>query len=148
MIIPLERRDINCYSDSYGYRRCSRTGWSNWGRWVVLGLVILVFLAFVSCLCLSSRRRRRRGARPMYGTGWMAPGPAPPYNAPNPTYNPPPGGNVQYAHYGNSGPPPPDYSSRPAGQGEYAPPPGPPPGQQTGVEMPKPTHGNQGYEMR
>ncbi|KAJ8064145.1 hypothetical protein OCU04_006499 [Sclerotinia nivalis] len=40
--------------------------------------------------CLNSRRRRRQGIQPMYGTGWMA--------------KPPP-----YGHY-NYGPPPPIYT--------------------------------------
>jgi len=73
-----------------------RSSWYFWGRWLFAGIVIafiLVVLVFISCV--NSRRRRKRGLAPRYGTGWMAP-----------------------AHkYGNNGggyvPPPPQYSATP-----------------------------------
>jgi len=56
-------------SDIYGncYSR-----WDTWGRWVALVVVVVGFilLAFLFS-CYNSRRRRRRGMAPMYGTGWM-----------------------------------------------------------------------------
>jgi len=58
------------YRNGYCYRRSS---WSSWGRWVLAGIAIFFFfLMLLSCLCIS-RRRRTRGVKPMYGTGWMAP---------------------------------------------------------------------------
>ncbi|KXL42916.1 MAG: hypothetical protein FE78DRAFT_72975 [Acidomyces sp. 'richmondensis'] len=57
----------SCY---YGYD-CYNSAWYNWGRWVVLGAVILgAFLIFFLCACITARRRRRMGYRPYYGTGW------------------------------------------------------------------------------
>lgn len=68
-------RDYRCGSGQY-YRNgyCYRNRWNSWGRWLVAALAVgLFFLVIVSCLTLS-RRRRRRGVQPMYGTGWMAGG--------------------------------------------------------------------------
>lgn len=49
------------------------TKWSLWGRWVLLGAVIFVVLAFGLCCVCMARRRRRKGAKPMKGFGWAAP---------------------------------------------------------------------------
>ncbi|KAK7431118.1 hypothetical protein QQZ08_002399 [Neonectria magnoliae] len=68
-------RDYRCGSGRY-YRNgyCYRSRWNSWGRWLVAGLAIGLFLlVLLSCLAIS-RRRRRRGVQPMYGTGWMAGG--------------------------------------------------------------------------
>ncbi|KAF0332548.1 hypothetical protein GQ607_000564 [Colletotrichum asianum] len=59
------------YCNAYGcYERSS---WYYWGRWVlaavVLGIAILILVALG---CVSSRRRRKRGMSPFYGTGWMS----------------------------------------------------------------------------
>jgi hypothetical protein len=40
----------SCYYN-YGDRRCYNSGWYNWGRWVLLGLIVLFF--FLTLLCLS-----------------------------------------------------------------------------------------------
>jgi len=91
--------------DSYGncYSR-----WNTWGRWVALAVVVIAFilLAFLFS-CYNSRRRRRRGMAPMYGTGWMGGNwgnkppvgqqygagggyyPNPPYGGAAPPYEPP-----------------------------------------------------------
>jgi energy-coupling factor transporter transmembrane protein EcfT len=39
-----------CYTDSYGRRRCYRSAWDNWVRWVVLAVVVIgFFLLFMMC---------------------------------------------------------------------------------------------------
>ncbi|KAM3075755.1 hypothetical protein ACMFMG_007881 [Clarireedia jacksonii] len=64
--------DYDC--DYYG--RCYST-WNSWGRWVALAVIVVAFILLAFALsCVNSRRRRRRGMAPMYGTAWMAP---PPY---------------------------------------------------------------------
>ncbi|PMD32539.1 hypothetical protein L207DRAFT_518462 [Hyaloscypha variabilis F] len=59
----------NGYTDFNG--NCN-SRWNTWGRWVALAVIIVIFLilAFL-CSCYNTRRRRRRGMAPMYGTGWM-----------------------------------------------------------------------------
>jgi len=75
--------------DQYGY--CTNSTWSSWGRWVALVVIIAFFIIVAFLLsCIQSRRRRRVGMQPMYGTGWMAK--PPPYGQhqqyyPNQTYN-------------------------------------------------------------
>jgi len=57
------------YNNYYGNSR-----WGNWGRWVLLAVIIAVALiAFFLVSCLNARRRRKQGVTPMYGTSWMAP---------------------------------------------------------------------------
>jgi len=70
------------------YGDCYYSTWDSWGRWVLLGgvLVFVFFLAFI-LTAVRSRRRRRAGLQPYYGTGWIA-GRAPVYN--NPGYYGPP----------------------------------------------------------
>jgi len=59
----------NC--DSNGY--CYYSSWNSWGRWVALvGVVIFFLFLALSFSCINSRRRRRRGLMPVYGTGWLA----------------------------------------------------------------------------
>jgi len=143
----LTARQFGC---GYGYHYSSSTGrcvpdggsWYDWGRWVLAGIVILVFILTLLLLARNTRRRRRNGIPPLRGTGWMAPGPAPPYQPP-PQYStsPPvyPQGTGQKfspndGYYGqqqgiplqsppNAYQPPQQY-----GGDTYAPPPGPPPG--------------------
>lgn len=100
------------YCDIYG----CYSNWDTWGRWVALGVIVvcILLLAFL-CSCYNSRRRRRRGMAPMYGTGWMASGP--------------PGGQ----QYGHTAPPGVYYSHEPY-NGGAAPPYSPP--------LPKQTTGN------
>ncbi|KAH8884517.1 hypothetical protein GQ53DRAFT_396230 [Thozetella sp. PMI_491] len=83
---------------------CYPSAWYGWGRWVLAGVVVVVFIICLASLaCINSRRRRRQGLAPRYGTGWMAP--APKYeNNPN--------------GYNNYAPPPPQYSQQPMG-GQY-----------------------------
>ncbi|RCI15602.1 hypothetical protein L249_3625 [Ophiocordyceps polyrhachis-furcata BCC 54312] len=77
----LLRRYVECV-DGICRRRST---WSDWGR------------------CIA-RRRRRRGAQPMYGTGWMAPpGKYGDHNMNNGYYGPPPPQQLQ--PYGGGGPP-------------------------------------------
>jgi hypothetical protein len=81
------------YSCTYGtdiYGNCYNSTWNTWGRWVALVVVVVAFIilaflfSYVALLflssnslltpinrCYNSRRRRRRGMAPMYGTGWM-----------------------------------------------------------------------------
>jgi hypothetical protein len=76
----------NGYTDFNG--NCN-SRWNTWGRWVALAVIIVIFLilaflcSYVPYLsvptfllttinrCYNTRRRRRRGMAPMYGTGWM-----------------------------------------------------------------------------
>jgi len=104
------------------YGQCYST-WSNWGRWVALGVVVV---AFILLAFLFSRRRRRRGMAPMYGTGWMGGNWA----------NKPPAGQ----QYG--GGPGAYYSNEPYHGGAAAPPYSPPvPNQATGTTF----NSNDGY---
>lgn len=114
-LVGLAKREDGCGSGYYrAYdNRCYRySTWSWWGRWVFAGLAVLFILIIFSLLFRNSRRRRRAGQQPMYGTGWMAP--APPYGgAPPPQYTPqdqnnnvypPPAGhkyNQNDGYYGN-----------------------------------------------
>ncbi|KAJ2988935.1 hypothetical protein NUW58_g3721 [Xylaria curta] len=138
----LSKRDICPYSYYYDSSRdlCVRgNGWYWYGRWIFAAVIIgLFFIIFFTWACLNSRRRRRQGQAPMYGTGWMAPqnqyyqNPPQAYNQPPPAYGAPaqsyPMDNryqTTDGHYGqqSSGIEPPKnvYS------GDYAPPSGPPP---------------------
>ena len=57
----------------YGYNYNNNSTWYTWGRWVLFGaLVAAGVLLFLIISCISARRRRKRGAQPFYGTGWMA----------------------------------------------------------------------------
>ncbi|KAF4594568.1 Protein RCR2 [Ophiocordyceps camponoti-floridani] len=106
-----------------------RRPWLNWGIWTFLGLLVVVFLTVFFLFACIARRRRRRGAQPMYGTGWMAPPNK--YGGPEAGYHPqqqqpPPQG------YGQAGfaPPPPAYGQP---QAQYP--------QSTGTNF----HPNDGY---
>ncbi|KYK54342.1 hypothetical protein DCS_06299 [Drechmeria coniospora] len=104
------------YYYNCGYNSvCYSNRWYDWGRWVVVGVVIFViFLVFLTCSCIA-RRRRRRGTQPIYGTGWMAGGKpsgqdGQPMNGYQSGYNPQaygqPGQNAGFA------PPPPAYGNQ------------------------------------
>ncbi|KAK4193365.1 chitin synthesis regulation, resistance to congo red-domain-containing protein [Podospora australis] len=142
-MVDLVKRADGCGTGNYrGYDgRCYRSSnWYWWGRWVFAGISILFVLLIFALLFRNSRRRRRAGQAPVYGTGWMAPGPAPPYGPPPPQYTPqdqtnnniypPPGGhkyNQNDGYYGNQ-PQRPDYAS-PYGS-QY--------GQQEGIQLQQP----------
>jgi len=70
---PVEGLVARAYRCDY-YGRCYNSNWYNWGRWVVAAIAVGIFLLVLFSCLLVSRRRRRRGVQPMYGTGWMAPG--------------------------------------------------------------------------
>ncbi|KAK0745875.1 chitin synthesis regulation, resistance to congo red-domain-containing protein [Schizothecium vesticola] len=140
----------------YGYHYSSSVGgcvrdsgsrWYDWGRWVLAGIVVIFFILSLLLLARNSRRRRRNGVPPLRGTGWMAPGPAPPYSQqpPPPQYSaaPPPQYpqgtgqkfNQNDGYYGQQEgiqlqSPPHSYQppNQPYGGESYAPPQGPPPG--------------------
>ncbi|MCJ1309745.1 hypothetical protein MMC25_003406 [Agyrium rufum] len=45
--------------------------WSNYGRWILFGAVVLgIFFIFLIFSCITARRRRRGGQVPFRGTGW------------------------------------------------------------------------------
>ncbi|KAI0199148.1 chitin synthesis regulation, resistance to congo red-domain-containing protein [Astrocystis sublimbata] len=138
---PLLKRDP-CGSHQHlnyqGY--CVNDSFYGYGRWILAAVIIgLFFATFFLWACINTRRRRRQGVRPMYGTGWMA---APPqYNNNNPNaYNPPPPAYGAQSYpmdnryqpaegaYGqqSTGVEPPKNVY--GGGNEYAPPAGPPPG--------------------
>ncbi|PHH55841.1 hypothetical protein CFIMG_002647RA [Ceratocystis fimbriata CBS 114723] len=131
-----------CYYRNDGFYDCDDSNWHSWGRWVALAVIVVCsIICFMLIACINSRRRRRHGGRPIYGTGWMAP--LPKYSA-----NLPPGHqpyNQNIPQNGYYAPPPPAYGQQPNqawGQpgaiplqqpqptytGDYAPPTGPPPG--------------------
>jgi len=118
-----------CY-DGNGNYTCN-SGWYEWGRWVLLGAIIVASLLFFFLFsCLSARRRKRYGARPMYGTGWAAA----PFGHGAATYNPN-YRNQQQAPTGNFNSPP-TYQQQQGGyygenQGYFG-------GQQTGTELREP----------
>lgn len=95
------RQFYSRYYCRYGYNgdgSCYHNGWGNWGRWVLLGAIILgAVLIGLAFSCFNARRRRRAGLHPRYGTGWATGKPpignaapqysAPPYTAPPPVHN-------------------------------------------------------------
>jgi len=83
-----KRQSYGYDDDCVGYG-CYST-WNSWGRWVALAVIVVAFILLAFALsCINSRRRRRRGVAPMYGTAWMAA--PPPYGQqqqyPNQPYN-------------------------------------------------------------
>ncbi|RYP34935.1 hypothetical protein DL767_004012 [Monosporascus sp. MG133] len=95
--------------------------------------------------CINSRRRRKRGLRPMFGTGWMGGNagnaqhnnahaynnyqhPPPAYGAPQGPSYPMHSQHPNEGYYGQQeGVQQPKNAYAPAGANDYAPPPGPPP---------------------
>lgn len=149
----LERRYQNCGYDFNGNYVCGDSSWNNWVRWVVLALVIIGFiLLFLLFACFTSRRRRRAGQNPYYGTGWAASRPpqghAPaqynqPYysNQPAPPYSPPSNNTYYEGNQGYFGqqngielesPQAAHYPPR-GGDNVYSPPKGPPPKKGDGI---------------
>ncbi|KAI1382186.1 chitin synthesis regulation, resistance to congo red-domain-containing protein [Hypoxylon crocopeplum] len=145
-----------CYGDDYDrYNNCY-SGWYWYGRWIFAAVIIvLVAIVFILWACVNSRRRRRQGLQPMYGTGWMAGKPGPNngyynnpqgYNNPPPAYGAPPGQSypMENQYTGNTFSPSDGYYGQREGvvqppknvynnnnkntTDEYAPPTGPPPG--------------------
>ncbi|EME79977.1 uncharacterized protein MYCFIDRAFT_77778 [Pseudocercospora fijiensis CIRAD86] len=127
-----------CYRNTFGRTVCRGSRWGNWGRWVllavVIGVVLLIALLFA---CISARKRRKNGRKPFYGTGWAARGPVTHatenkpnvyaeqggyYGTQNPSYNPP----AYHGHYPPGGAAQ-DFSGSNAQPGMYRPPQYPPP---------------------
>lgn len=154
--LPLERRQY--YSDGcYGWGCGGNSGWNNWGRWILLALIIGVFLISFLLVCTTNKRRLNRGQQPITGTSWIVPPTyhqseqqyqsqaAPPYN-PNANSDPTAAGYydqsgnfVNTSHHGAG------YSNHQGGYTSndaygpppgdaYGPPPGPPPGH-SNIEM-------------
>ncbi|KAI1814103.1 chitin synthesis regulation, resistance to congo red-domain-containing protein [Poronia punctata] len=146
----LYKRWIDCPSGTHyssRYNGCvDNSPWNGYGRWVFTAVIIaLFFLIFFLWALRNTRRRRRRGTAPLYGTGWMAPNHGQQHNNPH-AYNQ--GYNQQGYNQGYHQPPPaygaqpqPSYPMENYGQqasgveppknvysGDYAPPAGPPPG--------------------
>ncbi|KAI0402809.1 chitin synthesis regulation, resistance to congo red-domain-containing protein [Xylaria palmicola] len=137
----LQKRYTCPYNQYYYNGSCVYgSGWHWYGRWIFTAVIIAVFLLlFFLWACVNSRRRRRQGTRPMYGTGWMAPTqqyynnnnpqayhqPPPAYGAPGQSYPMDNRYQTTDGHYGQqaSGIEPP----KNVYAGDYAPPGGPPP---------------------
>ncbi|KAI9727309.1 MAG: hypothetical protein M1828_006928 [Chrysothrix sp. TS-e1954] len=115
------------YGYGDGYDNYGDSKWDNWGRWVLLvGVVIVVIIIFVVFSFITARRRRRAGARPMMGTGWMAP------QHGNVNYY---GNQPQQPYYSNTWQQPaPPYEGAPGGanQGYYG-------GQENGINLQSPS---------
>ncbi|KAI1433010.1 chitin synthesis regulation, resistance to congo red-domain-containing protein [Xylaria sp. CBS 124048] len=128
-----------------GFRCVRDSTWHWYGRWILAAIVLGLFFVFIFLYaCLKSRRRRRQGMRPMYGTGWMAPnngqyhnnGPQASYNdayrQPPPAYGAPGQAYPMNNQFQNT---PSNYNQQASGveppknvyTGDYAPPAGPPP---------------------
>ncbi|KAI0383779.1 chitin synthesis regulation, resistance to congo red-domain-containing protein [Hypomontagnella monticulosa] len=146
----LAKRQRYCDDDEYlRYGQCY-SAWNWYGRWIFAAVVIVLVLAiFLIWACINSRRRRRAGLQPMYGTGWMAPGQQNAYynnpqgyNNPPPAYGAPPGqsfpmqnqytgttfsrGDGYYGQHEGVEPPKNVYNNT-NNKNDYAPPEGPPP---------------------
>ncbi|KAI2467763.1 chitin synthesis regulation, resistance to congo red-domain-containing protein [Annulohypoxylon bovei var. microspora] len=143
-----QRYCSNGYYDRWG--NCY-SAWNWYGRWIFAAVVVVLILAvFFLWACINSRRRRRQGMQPMYGTGWMAGNQGQNAYHNNPqgySNNPPPAyGQQSYPmqnqytgttfnrdegyygqHEGVVQPPKNVYNNNEGGKTDYAPPEGPPP---------------------
>jgi hypothetical protein len=135
----LQRRDRRrCrYDYRYGYSDDCYSPWYSYGRWVLLGAIILAtFLIFLLFSCITARRRRRMGMQPFRGTGWAAQG-GPFWAAQQQQQQQ----QQQQPHHQGWQQPPPMYGQQNqdgtyyGNQGEYK----PYPGQQNGVEVQQPS---------
>ncbi|KAF6817688.1 hypothetical protein CMUS01_04656 [Colletotrichum musicola] len=112
----LEKRQYSC-REYYNGRCVERSSWYYWGRWVLAAVVVgIAVLILVVLGCMSSRRRRKRGMNPYYGTGWLSN---------NQKYHPQQG---TYAYNQQ-------YNGQQAGYAGY--------GQQGGYQNPPPAYGQQ-----
>jgi len=143
----LEARQSYYCQDSFGNVVSCNNAWYDWGRWVALAIIIIGFvLLFFIFSCISARRRRRRGAQPFYGTGWVGRTPfghgAAQYNPQYAQQEQPYGGYQQGGYYGQQQQAPPTYQqSHDPNRGYY----GQPGTPSTGVyEMQPPTRAYQG----
>ena len=58
----------------YYNNRYYGSGWYNYGRWILLGVIVGVAILFWLIICGCNRRRTRRGYGPVKYTGWATPG--------------------------------------------------------------------------
>jgi len=141
------------YGYYYGNSGCNYSGWSAYGRWVLIGVVIIgAFVIFLLFSCLTARRRRKQGRQPYRMTAWAGGRHGQPQYTGNQNYStgPPPAYGQQQTspppqqqgYYGNDGnqsyfggqqndpniqqPNPAYYAEN--GANVYAPPTGAPPG--------------------
>lgn len=56
------------YGYNYGY-----SGWSGYGRWIVLGVVVGLAVLIYLLVCCCNRKRTRSGQKPVKYTGWATP---------------------------------------------------------------------------
>jgi len=135
----LAKRSYQCGIYSDGTPQYCNDSWNNWGRWVAfVAILVAAFIVFFLLACLSARRRRRVGATPYYGTGWVGRAPFGYGQAQYGQQQPPYGNQNQYQqqpYNSNQAPPysPPQEQDFYGGQnqGYYG-------GQQTGVELQQP----------
>jgi hypothetical protein len=113
--------------------------WDVYGRWILLGAVIIgAFLIFLIFSCINARRRKRAGMQPLRGTGWAS---RPVYGWGQPQYTGAPSQQQPYGYnasnnYQTGGPPP--YQA--ATEGVYGKPSQDPyAGPQPGVELQEPS---------
>jgi len=92
----LVKRFFGSTFNNCSFGNCN-SAWNNWGRWVLLGcLVLFALLIFVGLTCFRNRRRVRAGQAPTRYTGWFTPGVNPPPAYPN-------GATAQQQQYQPSG---------------------------------------------
>ncbi|MCJ1369724.1 hypothetical protein MMC20_000936 [Loxospora ochrophaea] len=124
--------------DNYGnyYQNCS-SPWYSYGRWILFAAILLgAFVFFLVLALISARRRRRMGARPYYGTGFLA-GRPPPGHGPAQYTGAQPQPSPYYGNQGSNGGPPAYaptqgyYGNEPQNQGYFG-------GQQSGIELQQP----------
>jgi hypothetical protein len=132
------RQSSRCPDNTFYRAGYCYTSWDYYGRWIFMGVVVgICILVFFIWGCINSRRRRRNGMQPMYGTGWMA---RPPYNPQHSNVNNPAGYNNAPPAYG--APPGQSYPMNPQQQGNFQPSNGYY-GQYEGVQAPKNVYQNQ-----
>ncbi|KAJ8098005.1 hypothetical protein POJ06DRAFT_26715 [Lipomyces tetrasporus] len=67
---PRSTLDTRQFYGCQYYGTCS--GWYYWGRWILLGVIIVIaLLLFWLFICMRNRRRSKSGLPPAYGTQWM-----------------------------------------------------------------------------
>ncbi|KAI0009772.1 hypothetical protein F4779DRAFT_353489 [Xylariaceae sp. FL0662B] len=69
----LNKRQRSCPDGYYLDRGLCYSAWNWYGRWVfAAGIIVVIIVIAFLWACVRARRRRRVGAQPLYGTGWMA----------------------------------------------------------------------------
>ena len=70
--VSLARRWFD--DDGDWHDRYHSSAWYDWGRWVLVGAIVLIVVVAALTSAFTARSRQRRGLTPWYGTGWMAGG--------------------------------------------------------------------------